>query len=86
MDIMEKVYAKAKENLQRVAFPEATEEKILMTVKELYEQMRCDAESTGEKYPAEKTIWNSLKKLGYTTDKETKRIVPLPVSSGAGNG
>ena len=61
-------------------------EDVYPTVKELYEQMRCDAESTGEKYPAEKTIWNSLKKLGYTTDKETKRIVPLPVSSGAGNG
>ena len=48
------------------------------TVKELYEQMKEDAEAIGEPYPAEKTIWNSLKKLGYTTDKETKRIVPLP--------
>ena len=56
------------------------------TVKELYEQMKSDAESIGEKYPAEKTIWNSLKKLGYTTDKDTKRIVPLPSDSGAGNG
>lgn len=41
MDIMEKVYAKAKENLQRVAFPEATEEKILLTVKELYDNAYC---------------------------------------------
>ena len=48
------------------------------TVKELYEQMKADAEAVGEPYPAEKTIWNSLKKLGYTTDKETKRIIPLP--------
>ena len=56
------------------------------TVKELYEQMKDDAEAVGEKYPAEKTIWNSLKKLGYTTDKETKRIFPLPKNSGAGNG
>lgn len=48
------------------------------TVKELYEQMKGDAEAVGESYPAEKTIWNSLKKLGYTTDKETKRLVPLP--------
>lgn len=55
------------------------------TVKELYEQMKSDAEAVGEKYPAEKTIWNSLKKLGYTTDKETKRIFPLPENSGAGN-
>lgn len=48
------------------------------TVKELYEAMKNDAEAVGEKYPAEKTIWNSLKKLGYTTDKETKKIIPLP--------
>ena len=59
---------------------------IYPTVKELYEQMKSDAEAVGEKYPAEKTIWNSLKKLGYTTDKETKRIVPLPEKSGSGNG
>lgn len=55
------------------------------TVKELYEQMKSDAEAVGEKHPAEKTIWNSLKKLGYTTDKETKRLVPLPENPGAGN-
>ena len=56
------------------------------TVKELYEQMKSDAEAVGEeKYPAEKTIWNSLKKIGYTTDKETKRLVPLPGKTGNGN-
>lgn len=55
------------------------------TVKELYEQMKSDAEAVGEKYPAEKTIWNSLKKLGYTTDKETKRLVPLHENAGEGN-
>ena len=54
---------------------------IYPTVKELYEQMKSDAEAVGEKYPAEKTIWNSLKTLGYTTDKETKRIVPAPEES-----
>ena len=47
------------------------------TVKELYEQMKSDAEAVGEKYPAEKTIWNSLKNLGYATDKETKRLIPV---------
>lgn len=47
------------------------------TVKELYEQMKSDAEAVGEKHPAEKTIWNSLKKLGYTTDKETKKLIPV---------
>lgn len=54
------------------------------TVKELYEQMKADAEAVGEAYPAEKTIWNSLKKIGYATDKDTKRIVPLPEKSGSG--
>ena len=47
--------------------------------------MKSDAEAVGDKYPAEKTIWNSLKKLGYTTDKETKRLVPLPENAGGGN-
>lgn len=41
MDIMEKVYAKAKEKLQKVAFPEATEEKILLTAKELHDNGYC---------------------------------------------
>ena len=48
------------------------------TVKELFEEIKSSSEAIGEKYPAEKTIWNSLKKYGYTTDKETKRIIPLP--------
>ena len=55
------------------------------TVKELYEQMKSEAEAVGETYPAEKTIWNSLKKLGYTTDRKTKKLVPLPESPGTGN-
>ena len=55
------------------------------TVKELYEHMKSDAEIVGDSYPAEKTIWNSLKKLGYTTDKDTKRLVPLPEKTGNGN-
>ncbi len=55
------------------------------TVKELYEQMKSDSEAVGEEYPAEKTIRNSLKKLGYTTDKDTKRLVPLPENPGTGN-
>ena len=52
---------------------------------QIYEQIKSDAEAVGEKYPAEKTIWNSLRKWGYTTDKETKRIIPLPENPGAGN-
>lgn len=50
------------------------------TVKELYEQMKSDAEATGEKYPAEKTVRNSLKSLGYTVNRETSRICPKSVN------
>lgn len=55
------------------------------TVDELYEQMKGDAEAVGESYPAKKTIWNSLKSLGYMLDKDTKRIFPTPEISGRGN-
>lgn len=52
----------------------------LPTVKELYEIIKSDAEAVGEDYPAEKTVRNSLKNLGYSIDKETRRICPLPRS------
>ncbi|MDO4318299.1 MAG: AAA family ATPase [Lachnospiraceae bacterium] len=55
------------------------------TVQELYEQMKSDAEAVGESCPAIKTIWNSLKKMGYTTHRNTKQLVPLPEKSGVGN-
>lgn len=48
------------------------------TVKELYEAMKSDAEALGEKYPAEKTVRNSLKDLGYDLEKGTGRICPAP--------
>lgn len=41
MDIMEKVYARAKANPQRVAFPEATEEKILQVARQLQDNGYC---------------------------------------------
>ena len=41
MDLLESVYARAKANPQRVAFPEATEEKILLTARELADQGLC---------------------------------------------
>lgn len=47
------------------------------TVKELFEEMKKDAEALGEKYPAEKTVRNSLKDIGYGLDKSTGRICPL---------
>ena len=48
------------------------------TVKELYEAMKSDADVLGEKYPAEKTVRNSLKELGYGLEKGTGRICPQP--------
>lgn len=48
------------------------------TVKELFELMKSDAEAVGEKYPAEKTVRNSLKELGYDLEKGTGRICPTP--------
>lgn len=51
------------------------------TVKELYEEMKSDAEAVGDKYPAEKTIRNSLKDIGYCIEKGTGRICPAPEES-----
>ena len=48
------------------------------TVKELYERIKSDSEAVGEKYPAEKTVRNSLSDLGYMIEKETGRICPTP--------
>ena len=48
------------------------------TVKELYEVLKSDAEATGEKYPQEKTVRNSLKEIGFMVDKDTHCICPLP--------
>lgn len=48
------------------------------TVKELYEVLKSDAEATGEKYPEEKTVRNSLKEIGFMVNKETRCICPLP--------
>lgn len=48
------------------------------TVKELYELLKSDAEATGEKYPQEKTVRNSLKEIGFMVDKDTHCLCPLP--------
>ena len=47
------------------------------TVKELFEAMKEDAEAIGETYPAEKTVRNSLKGLGYSIEKGTGRLCPV---------
>lgn len=47
------------------------------TVKELFETMKEDAEAIGETYPAEKTVRNSLKGLGYSIEKGTGRLCPV---------
>lgn len=47
------------------------------TVKELYEEIRRNAEAADEDYPEEKTVRNSLRQLGYKIDKNTRKILPL---------
>ena len=51
---------------------------IYPTVRELYEEIKQSAEAIGEEYPAEKTVRNSLKNIGYVLDKNTGRICPAP--------
>ena len=46
------------------------------TVKELFEEIKQNAEAVGEDYPAEKTVRNSLKSIGYVIDKNSGRICP----------
>lgn len=46
------------------------------TVKELFEEIKQSAEAAGEEYPAEKTVRNSLKSVGYVIDKNSGRICP----------
>lgn len=49
---------------------------IYPTVKELFEEIKRSAEAAGEEYPAEKTVRNSLKSVGYVVDKNSGRICP----------
>lgn len=51
---------------------------IYPTVKELFEEIKQSAEAAGEDYPAEKTVRNSLKGIGYVIDKNSGRICPAP--------
>ena len=46
------------------------------TVKELFEEIKQSAKAAGEEYPAEKTVRNSLKSVGYVIDKNSGRICP----------
>ncbi len=46
------------------------------TVHELYEELQQCAEAVGESGPAEKTVRNSLKSIGYTIDKSTGKVCP----------
>ena len=48
------------------------------TVKELFEEIKQNAEAVGEDYPAEKTVRNSLKSIGYVIDKNSGRVCPAP--------
>lgn len=46
------------------------------TVKELYEEIKQNAEAMGKTPPAEKTVRNSLKSLGYIINRNTMKICP----------
>ena len=48
------------------------------TVKELYEEIKLNAEAMGKTPPAEKTVRNSLKLLGYIVNRNTMKICPEP--------
>lgn len=51
------------------------------TVKEVFEILKQDAEAVGEEHPAEKTVRNALKRMGYGLDKNSGRIVPEPATT-----
>ena len=48
------------------------------TVKELYEEVKQNAEAMGKTPPSEKTVRNSLKSLGYIVNRNTMKICPEP--------
>jgi phosphate acetyltransferase len=48
MNMMEKIYEKARENPQKVAFPEATEEKILLSAREAKDNGICNPVLVGD--------------------------------------
>ena len=50
---------------------------IYPTVKELFEEIKKSAKAVDEKYPAESTVRNSIKDIGYVIDKNTSRICPV---------
>ena len=52
MDIMENIYQRAKANPQRVAFPEATEEKILLAARECADKGFCRPVLVGDPDPS----------------------------------
>ena len=54
MNIMDKIYEQAKNNLQRVAFPEACEEKILLAARECTDKKICKSVLVGNVEEIEK--------------------------------
>ncbi|MBQ6699611.1 MAG: phosphate acetyltransferase, partial [Oscillospiraceae bacterium] len=64
MDIMEKIYERAKAAPQRVAFPEATEEKILLAARECEDKGYCIPVLVG--VPEE--IENAAKEYGVSLE------------------
>lgn len=67
MDIMEKIYERAKAAPQKVAFPEATEEKILLAAKECSDKGYCSSVLVGN----EEEIRKAAAKFGVSLDRIT---------------
>ena len=64
MDIMEKIYERAKAAPQRVAFPEATEEKILLAARECADKGYCVSVLVGK----EDEIVNAAEEFGVSLE------------------
>ncbi|MBQ6700568.1 MAG: phosphate acetyltransferase, partial [Oscillospiraceae bacterium] len=64
MDIMEKIYERAKAAPQRVAFPEATEEKILLAARECADKGYCISVLVGK----EDEIVNAAEEFGVSLE------------------
>ena len=91
MSVLDKIYAKAKENLQRVAFPEATNEKMMQaayeTGKEGYIIPVLVGDAAQLKALAQEKGYDlSVFTFVDTEDEEYKQKIDIPVLGEVGGG
>jgi phosphate acetyltransferase len=81
MDIMKEIFQRARENPTSIAFPEATEEKILLAVKESVQKGICKPVLVGEKTAIENAARNygvsleDIKIIDSTDEEKLKELV-----------